>query len=69
MKILVIQGSPHKEGSSNILAEQFQAGAEKAGHEVSVFVPLMLKLPPVSPVNTAIPKEAACAVSRMIWST
>lgn len=26
-----------KQGSSNILAEQFQAGAEKAGHEVFLF--------------------------------
>lgn len=37
MKITLIQGSPHKQGSSNILAEQFQTGAEKAGHEVFVF--------------------------------
>lgn len=37
MKITLIQGSPHKQGSSNILAEQFQAGAEKAGHEVFIF--------------------------------
>lgn len=46
MKILVIQGSPHKEGSSNILAEQFQAGAEKAGHEVSVFDAAHAKIAP-----------------------
>ena len=37
MKITLIQGSPHKQGSSNILAKQFQAGAEKAGHEVFIF--------------------------------
>ena len=46
MKILVIQGSPHKEGSSNILAEQFRAGAEKAGHEVSVFDAAHAKIAP-----------------------
>ena len=37
MKIVVVQGSPHRNGSSNILAEQFRAGAESAGHRVSVF--------------------------------
>ena len=46
MKIFVIQGSPHKEGSSNILAKQFQAGAEKAGHEVSVFDAAHAKIAP-----------------------
>lgn len=46
MKIFVIQGSPHKEGSSNILAKQFQAGAEKAGHEVSVFDAAHAKITP-----------------------
>lgn len=37
MKILVIEGSPHKNGSSNLLAERFIQGARDAGHEVSVF--------------------------------
>ena len=46
MKILIVQGSPHKEGSSNILAEQFRAGAEKAGHEVSVFDAAHAKIAP-----------------------
>lgn len=46
MKILIIQGSPHKEGSSNILAEQFKAGAEKAGHEVVMFDAAHAKIAP-----------------------
>ncbi len=37
MKILVIESSPHKKGSSNLLAENFIRGAEEAGHEVSIF--------------------------------
>lgn len=37
MKILLVQGSPHKQGSSNMLAEQFMEGAKAAGHTVSVF--------------------------------
>lgn len=37
MKILVLTGSPHKEGTSTYLANQFVKGAEEAGHEVVVF--------------------------------
>lgn len=37
MKILVIESSPHRNGSSNLLASSFIKGAEEAGHEVSVF--------------------------------
>ena len=37
MKILVIESSPHKHGSSNLLAAEFMRGAEEAGHQVSVF--------------------------------
>lgn len=37
MKILVIEGSPHKHGSSNLLAERFIDGARDAGHVVTVF--------------------------------
>ena len=37
MKILVIESSPHKKGSSNLLADSFIRGAEEKGHEVAVF--------------------------------
>ena len=37
MNILVIEGSPHKKGSSNMLADQFIQGAEEAGHNIKVF--------------------------------
>ncbi len=36
MKIVVLEGSPHKKGSSNLLAEQFIKGAEETGHSVTV---------------------------------
>ncbi len=36
MKIVVLEGSPHKKGSSNMLAEQFIKGATEAGHDVRV---------------------------------
>lgn len=37
MNILVIKSSPHKHGSSNLLAEEFIRGAKESGHDVSVF--------------------------------
>lgn len=37
MKIVVLTGSPRKNGNSNHLAEQFIKGARKAGHEVFRF--------------------------------
>ncbi|MCM1507516.1 MAG: flavodoxin family protein [Ruminococcus flavefaciens] len=37
MKVLVITGSPHKNGTSAKLAEQFIKGAEESGHEVCRF--------------------------------
>ena len=36
MKIIVLEGSPNRNGSSNILAEQFCRGAEEAGHSVEI---------------------------------
>lgn len=37
MKILVLTGSPRKNGNSNTLADQFIEGARASGHEVSRF--------------------------------
>ena len=37
MKILVITGSPHKHGTSDLLASQFIKGAQEAGHNVERF--------------------------------
>lgn len=37
MKITVISGSPHKEGTSAVLVNKFIRGAEEAGHEVYRF--------------------------------
>ena len=36
MKIVVLEGSPNRKGSSNMLAEQFIQGATEAGHSVQV---------------------------------
>lgn len=37
MKIFVMGGSPHKHGSSNLLADHFIRGAKEAGHVIEVF--------------------------------
>lgn len=37
MKITVITGSPHKNGTSALLADKFIEGAQKAGHEIFRF--------------------------------
>lgn len=36
MKIVVLMGSPNRNGSTNILVEEFKKGAEEAGHSVQV---------------------------------
>ena len=37
MKIVVITGSPHKDGTSALMAEKFIEGAKEAGHEIYRF--------------------------------
>lgn len=46
MKIVVLTGSPHKNGTSNTLAREFIRGAEEAGHEVLRFDTAFLKIHP-----------------------
>ena len=36
MKIVVLEGSPNKHGSSNLLADEFIRGAQEAGHTVEI---------------------------------
>ncbi|MDO5862277.1 MAG: flavodoxin family protein [Thermoplasmata archaeon] len=37
MRILMLLGSPHRDGSSNLLAESFARGAREAGNDVESF--------------------------------
>ena len=36
MKIVVLEGSPNRKGSTHILADCFRQGAEEAGHTVEL---------------------------------
>lgn len=36
MKIIILEGSPNRKGSSNLLADCFKQGAEEAGHTVEI---------------------------------
>ena len=51
MKILVITGSPRKNGNSNTLAEHFIKGAKEAGHEVVRFDAAFKKVHPCIACN------------------
>lgn len=46
MRIAVIEGSPHKKGSSNMLAEQFVTGARESGHNVEILDAAHMNLHP-----------------------
>lgn len=46
MKITMLQGSPHKKGSSNMLANEFIKGAKEAGHTVTVLDAAHMNLHP-----------------------
>ena len=51
MKILVLTGSPRKEGNSNTIASQFIRGAREAGHEISRFDAAFKEVHPCSACN------------------
>lgn len=46
MKIIVLQGSPNKNGSTNILVEEFSRGAKESGHTVQILDLTDMNVPP-----------------------
>ena len=36
MNIVILEGSPNKNGSSNMLAKEFACGAEEVGHNIKI---------------------------------
>ena len=51
MKIVVLTGSPRRNGNTNHLAGQFIKGAEEAGHEMYHFYCVQRKVPPCIACN------------------
>ena len=51
MKILILTGSPRKNGNSNTLADEFAKGAKEAGHEVVRFDAAFKKVHPCIACN------------------
>lgn len=46
MHIVIIQGSPHRHGSSNMLAAEFARGAREAGHDIEIIDAAHMQLHP-----------------------
>ncbi len=67
MKILVITGSPHKAGTSEVLAEQFIKGAEKAGHEVFRFDAAFKDVHPCIACEKCHTTDTGCAFKDKIF--
>lgn len=65
MNILVIESSPHKHGSSNLLAEEFIRGAKGPAMRSRCLTPVM---PVCIPASAAMPAGCPASVCRRtIW--
>jgi multimeric flavodoxin WrbA len=60
MKILVLTGSPHKKGTSALLADRFCQGAEEKGHTITRKDLAFLSLHPCMACNYCRSHEGAC---------
>jgi multimeric flavodoxin WrbA len=60
-KILVITGSPRKNGNSTLLANAFIEGAETAGNEVMLFEAGNAEIKGCTACNTCFTKGTACS--------
>jgi multimeric flavodoxin WrbA len=60
MKIAVITGSPHRKGTSALLADQLILGARDAGHDVFRFVAAFEKVAPCTACNHCGPGVRKC---------
>ena len=53
MKIVMLTGSPHRQGTSALLADEFSAGASSKGHTIVRFDTALKKSAPAGPAITA----------------
>ena len=68
MKILVITGSPHRRGTSMLLADEFSAGAEAAGHKVIRFDAASSRIEPCRACDYCRSHDTEC-IQMTTWST
>ena len=61
MKILVLESSGNRHGSSNMLADEFVRGAQEAGHETTVYDTLRADIRPCTGCN-ACGMAGACVL-------
>lgn len=60
MKVVVISGSPHKEGTSAVLVNEFIRGAEEAKHEVFRFDAAFSTVHPCNACDTCLTNGGEC---------
>lgn len=60
MKIVVISGSPHKEGTSAVLVDEFIRGAEEAKHEVFRFDAAFSTIHPCNACDMCLTNGGEC---------
>ncbi|WP_312811506.1 flavodoxin family protein [Sedimentibacter sp.] len=60
MKILVLSGSPHKNGTTSLLIDEFYEGATQSGHEVVRIDTAKLKINPCLGCNHCRRNEGKC---------
>ncbi len=60
MKILIITGSPHRNGTSSLLADEFIKGAKEKGHEISRFDSAFEELHPCIACQTCKTDKKSC---------
>lgn len=60
MNILVLTGSPHKNGTTSLLADEFCNGAEQSGHEITRIDTAKLKINPCTGCNHCRRNEGKC---------
>lgn len=61
-KILILTGSPRKGGNSELMADAFKAGAERAGHQVTRIRTAELNIKGCLACNKCFSQDQACIV-------
>lgn len=66
-KVLILSGSPRKDGNSGILCDEFMKGAVENGNEVEKIRISEKKISPCIGCAITVPKTTVRAYTRTIW--